>query len=127
LNFVGTGLHDCASSDLPQTCFSAGFVPYTLIHDGPFYVRNHLGQDYLARLFEGSIEHARGLGTERYLTNPLGSADAMLIAPYFRKEFEGRPLDGTFTLRVWDQPGLDFRAIQDVQILLNYRYWTRFN
>jgi hypothetical protein len=44
-----------------------------------------------------------------------------------RGEFAGRPLDGNFFLRVWDTPNVDFNSIQDVQVLVNYRYWTRFN
>jgi len=127
LNFVGTGLHDCADSNLPTTCNAAGFVPYTLIHDGPYFVRNYQGEDFLANLFSGRIEHARGLATERYLTNPMSSSDQSLLEPYLRTELRGRPLDGTFTLRVWDEDSAVFDALQDVQLAITYRYWTRFN
>jgi hypothetical protein len=48
VNFVGTGVKDCSSTPLPSTCHTAGYVPYTLIHNGPYYVRNHLGRDFLA-------------------------------------------------------------------------------
>jgi hypothetical protein len=127
LNFVGTDLRQCADASLPSTCNSGAFVPYSLEHAGPYYVRNHQGEDFEAKLFTGRIEHARGLGAERYLTNPLGSADRELITPYLRTELNGRPLDGEFVLRVWDEPGMSFQAIDDVQLVLNYRYWTRFN
>jgi hypothetical protein len=70
VNFVGTGTRNCGEADLPSTCFSAGFVPYSIQHNGPFFVRNHLGADFEALLFDGRIEHARGLAAERYLTNP---------------------------------------------------------
>ena len=126
VNCVGTGVHDCSSSPLPSTCNSAGFVPYTLIHNGPYLVRNHEGRDFEAHLFTGRIENARGLATERYITNPLSSTDQSLIKDYTRLELQGRPLDGNFVLRVWDAPGVNFDAIKDVQIVLNYRYWTRF-
>ena len=43
-----------------------------------------------------------------------------------RREFQGRPLDGTFVLRVWEEPGMNFDALEDVQLALEYRYWTRF-
>jgi hypothetical protein len=88
-------------------------------------VTNHSGQIFKADLFTGVIEHARGLGTERYLTNPLSSADRDLLGPYIRSELQGRPLDGSYRLRVWDAPGLTFDAIEDVQVYLKYRYWTR--
>jgi hypothetical protein len=126
VNFVGTGIRNCEEEPLPSTCHGAGYVTYSLEHQGPYIVRNHFGQDFEAKLFPGNIEHARGLGNERYLTNPLSSADGELIAEYLRHEFKGRPLDGNFSLRVWEEPGFNFHAIQDVQVLLKYRYWTRF-
>jgi hypothetical protein len=127
VNFVGTDLRACEGSSLPTTCNAAGFIPYSIIHGGPYYVRNHKGQDYRLALFPGRIEHARGLATERYVTNPLGDADQKLLEPYMRSEFNGRPLDGDFIVRVWDEPGVNFDAIQDVQLIIDYGYWTRFN
>ena len=29
-------------------------------------------------------------------------------------------------MRVWEEPGVNFDGIEDVQIVLDYRYWTRF-
>jgi hypothetical protein len=124
LNFVGTGTRDCSNSPTPSTCYSAGFVPFSLIHRGPFYVRNEKGTDYQFDLFPGRIEHARGLSAERYLTNPLSSADSQLIESFMREELRGRPLDGNFTVRVWDEPGVSFKSIDDLQVVLKYRYWT---
>jgi hypothetical protein len=126
VNVVGSNIKDCRSSETPQTCYASGFVPYTLIHSGPYFIRNHLGQDFEAFLFPGRIEHARALGTERYISNPISTDDRELIEPYDRSEFQGRPLDGTFALRVWDAEEIDFNAIADIQVILNYRYWTRF-
>ncbi|HEX6275112.1 MAG TPA: hypothetical protein VFZ53_18865 [Polyangiaceae bacterium] len=127
VNFVGTNLRACEESDLPTTCNAAGFIPYSILHAGPYNVRNHKGQDYRVALFPGRIEHARGLGIERYITNPIGETDRSLLTPYLRTEFTGRPLDGEFILRVWDEPGVNFHAIQDVQLVIDYGYWTRFN
>jgi hypothetical protein len=126
LNFVGTP-RNCDQSSSPQACFSGGFLPYSLSHVGPFVVRNHQGEDVPARLFDGSIEHARGLALERYITNPLSEADGGLLGQYTRRELQGRPLDGTFVVRIWEEPGVDFGSIQDVQLVLNYRYWTKFD
>jgi hypothetical protein len=125
VNFVGTGTRDCDVTP-SSSCYSAGFIPYSLEHTGPYTVRNHEGGHFDAKLFSGTIEHARGLAAERVLTNPLSSADRELLGDYLRAEFAGRPLDGTFTLRVWDEPGVSFSSIEDVQLVLGYRYWTRF-
>jgi hypothetical protein len=127
VNFVGTAARSCADDELPSTCYSAGFIPYTLVHEGPYPVRNHEGDEYEALIFQGKIEHARGLATERYLTNPLSSADRSQIEPYLQTQFRGRPMTGTYVLRVWDEPGVRFDGIEDVQLLWNYRFWTRFD
>jgi hypothetical protein len=94
-----------------------------MLHQGPYLVRNALGRLYDAPLFPGRIESARALAAERYLTNPLSSADRGLIEPYVRTELQGRPMGGTLILRLWDDPRFRFDRLEDVQILLNYRYW----
>jgi hypothetical protein len=126
INVVGVP-RDCADSGAPQSCYGSGFVPYSLAHVGPFVVRNHQGDDVPAHVFDGNIEHARALATERYITNPFSEADRALLQQYTREELRGRPLDGTFVLKIWDEPGVDFGAIEDVQIILDYRYWTKSN
>ena len=126
LNFVGSSLRSCDQSETPSACYSGGFIPYTLLHNGPYFVRNHQGIDFEAKLFAGTIEHARGLATERYISNPMGDSDRSLIDHYMRGELQGRPLDGAFLIRVWDEEGVEFRRIEDVQLVLNYSYWTRF-
>lgn len=125
VNLVGTGLRACDTSSSPSTCFGSGFVPYSLYHKGPYFVRNHYGEDYRAHLFEGVIEHARGLAAERYLSNPIGKTDRELLEDFTRTEYQGRPLDGHFVLRVWEEPGVNFSALEDVQLILKYRYWSR--
>jgi hypothetical protein len=56
----------------------------------------------------------------------VSSADQTLLADYFRREFRGRPLEGNYVLRIWDAPGFDWNKVEDVQLVLRYRYWTRF-
>ncbi|MGC4069843.1 MAG: hypothetical protein QM784_35335 [Polyangiaceae bacterium] len=126
VNFVGTALRSC-NGDPGVSCFSQGFIPYSLVHSGPFTVINHAGNQFLSSLFDGRIEHAKGLALERYLSNPLSSADNGLIEPFSRSEFIGRPLDGAYVLRVWEESGVNFDSIEDVQLLLKYRYWSRLN
>jgi len=127
VNLVGTELRDCASSAYPSTCYGAAYVPFSLYHDHGFVVRNHRGQIYDAPIFPGRIEHGRTLAAERYLTNPLSGADRALLQDYQRLELRGRPLAGTYTLRLWDDSGFRFDRIEDVQLLMGYRYWTRLD
>ncbi len=126
MNFVGTNVRDCSTSRFPSGCYGSGFVNYSVEHLGPYTVTNHQGELYDAPLFTGTIEYTRGLSAERYLTNPLSGADRALIEPYSRGEFRGRPLTGDYVVRVWDDGIINFDAIEDIQILLHYRYWTRF-
>lgn len=127
VNIVGTNVRDCENAEgtTPSTCYASGNIAYSVIHQGPYWVRNHTGGLYEAPLFTGRIERARAVAAERYLTNPLSSADRGLLEPYLRGEFRGRPMPGTYLLRVWDDPAVRFDRIEDVQLVVNYRYWTR--
>jgi hypothetical protein len=57
----------------------------------------------------------------------MSDSDRSLLEAYRRYELQGRPLDGEFVIRVWDDEGFGFDQVQDVQMVLNYRYWTRFD
>lgn len=128
LNLVGAGLRDCSDLELASTCYGSGSIPFSLDHLGPYPVRDHLGNDqYEAPLFTGRIQHGRGLAAERYITNPLSSGDRGLVEPYMHAELRGRPLSGTFRLRIFEEPGVRFDRLEDVQIVLDYRYWTRLD
>ncbi len=122
VNLVGTGLRVC---DGAPGCFGAGNLSYSFLHGAPYTVRNARGELYDAPLFPGRLESARALAAERYLTNPLSSADTSLIGPYQRPDLAGRPLGGTLVLRIWDEPTLNFDRLEDVQVVLGYRYWQR--
>ncbi len=126
VNLVGTGLRDCSDSPTPDICYSSGSIPYSIAHLGPYKVRNHAGDVYEAPLFTGRIEHGRALAAERYLSNPISSADRALIQDYWHHELRGRPITGNYGLRIWDADGIVFDNLEDVQIILDYRYWTRF-
>jgi hypothetical protein len=128
VNFVGTAIRDCSTAELPSTCYSSGYIPYTLEHLGPYMVLERDGlSEYEAPLFTGRIVHGRGLAAERYITNPISGADRSLVEPYTHRELRGRPFSGQFRLRVWDQAGVRLDRLEDVQLVLNYRYWTRLD
>jgi hypothetical protein len=123
VNLVGTGLRNCAR-DGSSGCYGSGNLSFSILHQGPFPVLNAQGGLYLAPIFPGRIEGARALAAERYISNPVSGADEALLAPFMRRELSGRPLSGTFLIRIWDEPTFDFRRLEDVQLILNYRYWT---
>lgn len=131
VNLVGTSVHDCGA-DSNVSCYGSGYLEYTLDHDAfdvpvaswSGNVTNLESQHF--NFGQAHVNHAKALAAERYLTLPLGSADQTLVQqPEVQKvELRGRPLDGFYRLRIWDSPDLQWSNVEDVQILLNYRYWS---
>jgi hypothetical protein len=134
VNLVGLIVHDCEGSPDPSSCYANADIQYTLLHNGPFQVRDFAGNlvDLSGsdpaislpglRLYPGRIEHARALAAERYLTNPETES---LIGDYRRAEMRGLPLTGQYTLRIWESPELRFDRLEDIQMEVRYTYWTR--
>ena len=125
VNFVGTGVTDCSTSSAPS-CYGNGFVEYSLSHSGNTRIRNWEGASIPADMQRAFIEHGKGLAAERVITNPPSSTDLGLMSSYMKSEFKGRPMQGLYTLRIWDQPGLRWDHVDDIQLVWNYHYWTRF-
>jgi len=125
LNIVGTNVIDCSQTSYPSTCYTNSFLQYTLQHGGNVTVRNHLGENIPFYLPTASIEHQKALSTETVLTNPPTGNQRELLTEYMNKEFWGRPLTGDYLLKIWDTEGLFWPHVEDIQIVLKYRYWTR--
>jgi hypothetical protein len=102
LNVVGTGVVDCVKAPTPS-CFGSPYLEYTLEHDA----------------FAAGIIDYEGVTREF-------NFQAMLSQPAFTKvELRGRPLSGTYRLRVHESPSLAWDHVEDIQIVLTYRYWSR--
>jgi hypothetical protein len=125
VNLVGTAVKNCERSETPSACYANNHILYSLRHDEPFRVRNYDGDVYRAELYPGNIQQAQALLAERYITNPISSADRNLMTDYWRGELKGRPMDGNFRLRVYEVDGLNWDALEDIQLVIDYRYWTR--
>jgi hypothetical protein len=126
VNLVGTGVLDCSNGR--PSCYGSAYAEYDLTH----YAFNVPMIDYVGdvRCFNfgaGNIRSGKALAAERYITVPLGSADQQLVSqPAFLKpEFAGRPLSGAYRLRIKDSPALVWENVDDVQLMFNYRYWSR--
>jgi hypothetical protein len=126
VNLVGTGVHTC-TNDPNDSCLGSGYIQYDLQHDGTS--AGIIGFDGNSRIFDfgiANIFHGKALSAERYLTLPLGASDQSLVSQsgIQHVEFSGRPLDGTYHLRIWDSPDLNWSALQDIQLYLSYEYWS---
>jgi hypothetical protein len=126
INLVGTSVHTCVNDSDPS-CYGSGYVQYDLTDNA--MSAGIVGYDGNTRYFDfgiASINHGKALAAERYLTMPLATADRQLVTqPGIQHiELSGRPLDGTYGLRVWDSPDLNWSALQDIQIVFDYEYWS---
>jgi hypothetical protein len=126
LNLVGTSVHTCVNDQNPN-CYGSGYIQYTLNHDATN--AGIIGYDGNERYFNfgiASINHGKALAAERYLTMPLATADQQLVTqPGIQHiELSGRPLDGAYSLRIWDSPDLNWSALQDIQFVIDYEYWS---
>lgn len=126
LNLVGTGIRDCEDNS-GMACYGAGFVEYTLRHDAfQSGIVGWNGEEQYFNFGSAAINHGKALASERYITLPIGSGDGALLGqPGIEKsEFRGRPLDGSYRLRIWDDGSLRWDRLEDVQVVLKYRYWS---
>ena len=128
INLVGSNVKDCSlDPGAGTTCYANQFIPYDLVQDGAVRIRNHAGVELPFKLSVGRIHQAKGLAAERLMTNPLSSTDSALIQQYRKNEFRGRPIQGVYTLRIHAVPSLRWTNVEDVQIVLGYRYWSAFS
>jgi hypothetical protein len=127
VNLVGTGILDCAK-DGSSSCYGSGYVEYDLQHDA--YSVPLEDYESNVRCFDfgaGNIRGGKALAAERFITLPMSSADKEMVnsSPFLKQEFSGRPLSGSYRLRIKDSPSLVWEQVDDVQVILNYNYWSR--
>jgi hypothetical protein len=127
VNLVGTNIRTCEGSDSPSMCNSNAFIPYTLVHQGTVPVRNYHGKTYEFDMPVARVEHGKALTAEVLVTNPPTSTHTQLLGAYFKTGLRGRPLQGNYELRIWETPELNWEAVEDVQLIFKYRYWTRMS
>lgn len=127
LNVVGTGVIDCSRAT-GSSCNGSAYVQYDLDHVAyNVPIEDYQGASHCFDFGQGSIRGGKALASERFITLPMGSADRDMInqSPFLKPEFSGRPLSGSYRLRIHDEPQLVWKNVQDVQMVMNYGYWSR--
>jgi len=127
LNVVGTGVIDCSRSP-DNNCNGSAYVQYDLDHkayDVP--LEDYEGGTRCFDFGAGAVRSGKALASERFITLPMSSTDRELIeqSPFLKPEFSGRPLSGAYRLRIHDEPQLVWKNVNDIQIVMNYGYWSR--
>lgn len=128
INVVGTGVLDCSREG--PSCYGGSVVEFDLEHTA-FAVPL---VNYEENIFEynfgrARINHGKALAAERFITVPVAASDQSLLSQLGveKREFMGRPLDGSYRLRIWDRPALDWSRVEDIQLVLQYRYWSKID
>jgi hypothetical protein len=119
---------DCASDPSAGTsCALNNFIPFDLTHAGSVLVLDYESKENRFTMDTGVVHYAKAVvNRDAPLANPIAASDLSLLGPYTKSEFRGRPIHGTYTLRIWNVPGLAWQNLADVQIYLKYRYWSAF-
>jgi hypothetical protein len=128
LNLVGSGVLDCSREG--TNCYGDSSVEFDLEHDGfDLPLVDYDFREHRFNFGSAAIHHAKALAAERVLTTPISGSDQSLISQLGieKQEFSGRPLDGTYRLKIWDRPALVWSRVEDVQLVLKYRYWSRID
>lgn len=127
VNVVGSGVLDCSLSS-GSGCYDSAFLEYDLQHTAyDAAIQNAQNQTVCFNFGSAQIRSGKAIAAERMLTLPLSGTDAQLLqSPAFTKtELAGRPLSGVYRLRIKESPALVFNQIEDIQLVLHYRYWSR--
>jgi hypothetical protein len=127
VNLVGTNVKDCLREDANrESCYANMFLPYSLAQEGHVQLRAHDTQTLEFAMPTAHINSAKAIAAERFLTIPLSQTDVSAVTPYLKPEFRGRPLEGNYIMRVHSFPSLAWSNLDDIQLLIHYRYWTAF-
>ena len=110
-----------------NACYGSGYVQYNLQHDATSAgILDYTGNVRVFNFGVASINGGKALAAEQYITMPVSSDDQSLLSQpgILHEELGGRPLDGAYTLSIIDSPDLNWSALQDIQIVFNYEYWS---
>jgi hypothetical protein len=127
LNVVGTGVIDC-SQQQGSSCNGSAYLQYDLDHIAyNVPIEDYEGGTSCFDFGAGAIKGGKALASERFITLPLGASDRETVnqPPFLKPEFSGRPLSGAYRLRIHDEPQLVWRNVDDIQLVMNYGYWSR--
>jgi hypothetical protein len=125
VNFVGTGIKNCAVAVDPQGCYASQWIPYNLTSNGPAWVTDY-GQ--LWRFLDvptGQIELAKGLAAELWLDPLQDGWSTPFIAGVARSELDQRPLGSSYNLLVTVGPEVTLANIQRIQLLVGSNAWVK--
>ncbi|MFO8080191.1 MAG: hypothetical protein R6V07_07800, partial [Armatimonadota bacterium] len=127
VNMVGTDVLDCSQAESPSTCAANPWVSYDIEQLGDVFVRNH-HEEFNVKPFSiptGHINGGKAWAAEQVIGFPVSGAHQSALSQIQKVSLMGRPLQGSFELRIYDTPELVWENVEDIQLVLGYHYWTR--
>ncbi|MCP4606996.1 MAG: hypothetical protein GY847_41870 [Proteobacteria bacterium] len=122
-NVVGINVMDFENG----TDASNPWLVYDLKQMGNVRIRNH-HEEFSLEEFDiptGRISGGQAWAAEQVIGFPISSAHQSALAQLTRTALMGRPMQGSFELRLYDTDELVWNNIDDIQLILGYHYWTR--
>lgn len=128
VNIVGTGIRNCRNAGTAtQDCYANNTLRYSLTHEGAnntFVVSNADAAPFAFPDWNAVITDASALAQERFLTYPVLASDQSAMQAVTTIDYRGRTMAGHYILTVFDAPGLNWDALEDVQLYVDYEYWS---
>lgn len=125
LNIVGNRIKNCEDSETPDMCLANGMLKYSLQHGGLVSIRNHYDGVEDFSMTSAWLRDAKALAVETRLSMPMASTDRDAMSTLMHQEFRGRPVQGDYVLRIYDDRDLVWENLTDIQWFIEYDYWTR--
>ncbi len=120
VNLSGTAVRSCSRAAGPESCS----VRYKLTHTGPAAVVDFGGRWRLQHVPAASVEGGRALAVEVQLDPLAKSFNDATVTNVARREFLGRPIEGTYELTLQLEADVDIRNITGIQLLTETDYWV---
>jgi hypothetical protein len=101
------------------------FVSFSLVHSGSGVpLRDWHGNIIEFDLVTAKVEDGMALAQGSTVTLPLTATTRANLADLWVTSFRGRPLQGWYTLRIWESNGLRWGNVEDIELILNHSFWT---
>ncbi len=127
LNIVGTDVVDCSMATSPSTCAANQWLSYDLKQMGEVYIRNHHDEANV-KPFDiptGHVKGGKAWVAEQVIGFPVSGTHQSALSQMSKISLMGRPMQGTFELRLYEVPELIWPNVEDIQLVLGYHYWTK--
>ncbi|MBN2525180.1 MAG: hypothetical protein JXR76_02220 [Deltaproteobacteria bacterium] len=126
MNVAGTDVIDCSLSQSPETCAANQWLTYDFSQVGPVSVKNHrMERMYDFDIPMGNVRGGKAWVAEQIVGYPVSGVHLNALSQIQKTALMGRPLDGTFELRIYQSPDLIWENVEDIQLVLGYHYWTK--